>query len=211
MFYWSFKRYSILSIVPVSLFITINAFAVQLVVPDIYQLIKVNGQAVSSDFFSSETVVDLKVGRNIVVLKYSELFEDDDNDDHATIKSDPQIVLFTIATHNINKYSVIAPPIDNDKQARIYAQSPHIRIVSTDKNSGKQRELNLLSKNLTEFEAEIAFQKMEQLEMSSLINSKHTIESTNNATTINALEKLKLWWAQADEKQKKQFIDFTQQ
>ena len=82
MFHWSFKRYSILSIVPVSLFITINAFAVQLVVPDIYQLIKVNGQAVSSDFFSSDTVVDLKVGRNILVLKYSELFEDDDNDDH---------------------------------------------------------------------------------------------------------------------------------
>ena len=52
---------------------------------------------------------------------------------------------------------------------------------------------------------------MEQLEISSLINSKHTIESTNNATTINALEKLKLWWAQANEKQKKQFIDFTQQ
>jgi uncharacterized protein YccT (UPF0319 family) len=209
MYQESFKRFLILATLPVSLFITINAFAVQLSVPDVYQLIKVNDQAVSNNFFSSETLVDLKVGRNILILQYSELFDDDDNDDHATIKSAPQIVLFTITNKGIKKYSIISPQINDEEQARIYAQSPKLKIVFADEVSGKKSEIKLLSKSFTEFEAELAFQKLEQLDIKPLIETKDNI--IGNTTDINALEKLKLWWAQADEQQKKQFIDYTQQ
>jgi len=202
---------SILSTLLISLFFTSNVFAVQLAVPDIYQLIKVNGKATSSNFFSSETLVDLKLGRNIIVLRYSELFEDDDYDDHATIKSEPQIVLFTIANMKVNNYSFISPNIVDEQQARQYAKAPIMKIEFTDKITGKATEIDLLSKNLTEFEAEVAFQKMEKFNLSNSVNSKHAIDVKENTSSVNALEKLKQWWALADEKQKQQFIDFTEQ
>jgi len=188
-----------------------NVFAVQLVVPDVYQLIKVNGESISSNFFSSETVVDLKIGRNTVILRYSELFEDDDNDDHETIKSAPQIVVFTIAKNEINKYSLISPEFDDDEQARLYAQLPKIKIVFTNTRSEKQNELELISKNLTEFSAEVAIHELEQLNIYTSVKPQHISGNLEPAVDINILGKLKHWWAKADEKQKKQFIDFTQQ
>lgn len=142
----SCKYLSILSTLLMSLFITMNVFAAQLVVPD------------------------------------------------------AQIVLFTIANMAANKYSLIPHELNNEQQARIYAQSPTMKIVLTDEETS---QLDLVSKNLTEFEAEVAFQEMEPLNIKALIKYKHNIEIAGNPIAINALEKLKLWWAQADEKQKK--------
>ena len=52
--------------------------------------------------------------------------EGDDNDDHTSIKSDAQILLFTIANLAANKYSLIPAELNNEQQARIHAQSSTI-------------------------------------------------------------------------------------
>lgn len=188
-----------------------HAFSATLVVPDVYQLIKINGKDVSSNFFSNETTVKLKKGENVLTLQYSELFEDADNDDHVTIKSEPQVVLFTLESGLIDNYFIVAPTLLDDAQARKYAEEPLIEIKYEEQTSGELKSLLLISKGITDFEAGLIFTKMDKL------HTKHSKTITNGSQSFEekrsaeALEQLKSWWNKADKEQRRQFILYTQQ
>jgi len=207
-----YGRFTIFPLFTSILFFSTNIFAAQLTIPENYQLIKVNGAAGKSNFFSSESIVELKTGHNILILQYSELFEDVDNDDHVTIKSEPQVVLFTVESNTITeKYFVVMPTFLDDTQAREFADQPFIEINFIDKHSGQQKSLKVLSKSLTEFEAGLAFQQIDKLKLQQLETSKDSEIQPAEPLSNEALVQLKRWWSKANEKQKQRFIEYTQQ
>ncbi|TWX57675.1 DUF2057 family protein [Colwellia hornerae] len=189
-------------------FINVCDAAVQLVVPDVYKLIKVNGEAASNDFFSQNTVVDIKRGENILIVQYSELFENYDDDDHVTIKSASQVIIFTLKETSHQKYIMVTPIIADSLNARKFAQSPTIEIKSLNENSVQQDAIFVLNQSLTEFKAGLAFKKIAE-------HSSQLAASSENDRQIkksnDALNKLKFWWRNADKEQQKQFVEFIEQ
>jgi uncharacterized protein YccT (UPF0319 family) len=192
-------------------FITVNnAVAAQLVVPDVYKLIKVNGEKASSDFFSRNTVVDIKRGENILVVQYSELFENYDDDDHVTIKSAPQVILFTLKETIHQKYIMVTPVISDSLSARKFAQSPTIEIKSINENSVQQDAIFVLNQSLTEFEAGLAFEKIAEHQMQLAKMPKNSKKNSDIKKADDALNKLRFWWHKANKEQQKQFIESIQ-
>lgn len=192
-------------------FISVNdAVAAQLVVPDVYKLIKVNGETASSDFFSQNTVVDIKRGENILIVQYSELFENYDDDDHVTIKSAPQVILFTLKETPHQKYIMVTPIIANSFNARKFAQSPTIEIKSLNENASQQDAIFVLNQSLTEFEAGLAFKKIAEHQMQLVEMPENNKQNSDSKKPDDALNKLKFWWHKASKKQQKQFIESIQ-
>ena len=187
-----------------------HAFAAELVVPDVYKLIKVNGKAASSNFFSSETIVELKRGENVLLVQFSELFENVEDDDHITVKSEPQVVLFNLKENSIEKYFIIAPFLSDSIEARKFAESPKIVIGYIDKKSGQKKSIPTLNENLTEFKTGLAFKQMAKnnLQPIDIVDEKNNKNLSKDKLSENALNHLKLWWNKADKAEKKLFIEF---
>jgi uncharacterized protein YccT (UPF0319 family) len=188
-----------------------HAFAIELVVPDVYKLIKVNGKSASSNFFSSETVIDLKRGENILVVQFSELFDNVEDDDHITIKSDPQVVLFNFKESAIEKYFMVAPTLSDGIQAQKFAESPLIAIKYIDIKSGQIKSISVLNQSLTEFQADVAFKKMANKNLLPKNNFENAPNQSKVKLPADALNKLMSWWNKADNIQKKRFIEYIQQ
>lgn len=184
-----------------------HAFAAELVVPDVYKLIKVNGKAASSNFFSRETIVELKGGDNVLVLQFSELFEDDD---HITVKSEPQVVLFNVKENSIEKYFIIAPILSDGVKAKKFAESPTIEIAYIDKKSGQKKPIFTLNENLTEFKVGLTFKQIAKnyLQPVDIVDEKANKKMTKDKLPENALNHLKNWWIKADKAEQKLFIEF---
>jgi uncharacterized protein YccT (UPF0319 family) len=184
-----------------------HTFGAELVVPDVYKLIKVNGKAASSNFFSSETIVELRRGENVLLVQFSELFENIEDDDHITVKSEPQVVLFNLKENSIEKYFIIAPLLFDGIEARKFAESPTIEIAYIDKKSGQKKSIPTLNENLTEFKAGLALKKMAKnnLQPIDITDEKNM---SKDKLSGNALDHLKLWWKKADKAEQKLFIEF---
>ncbi|MBA6336107.1 DUF2057 family protein [Colwellia sp. BRX8-7] len=193
-------------------FINVNdAVAAQLVVPDVYKLIKVNGEKASSDFFSRNTVVDIKRGENILIVQYSELFENYDDDDHVTIKSAPQVILFTLKETVHQKYIMVTPVISDSLNAREFSQSPTIEIKSLNENSVQQDAIFVLNQSLTEFEAGLAFKKIAEHQKQLAKTPENNKQNSDINKSDDALNKLKFWWHKANKEQQKRFVESIQQ
>jgi uncharacterized protein YccT (UPF0319 family) len=188
-----------------------HAFAVELIVPDTYKLIKVNGKKTSSNFFSSETVIDLKYGENVLIVQFSDLFENVEDDDHMTIKSEPQVVLFNLNENAIEKYFIVAPTFSDSIEARKFAESPLIEIKYTDEKSGKNMSMSVLNQSLTGFKADIAFKQMVKQDLLTKKMIGNIPKNPKIKSTEDALIKLKSWWDKADKIQQKRFVEYIQQ
>jgi uncharacterized protein YccT (UPF0319 family) len=205
-----------------SFFTSFSSHAAKLTIPDVFKVTKINGAEQSTSFFASENTFDVKEGKNIVVVQYSELFEDADNDDHVTIKSEPQMLLFT-AEKNTH-YILNNPKLEEDSQARLFAKKPVFSLSTTDNVS-----IEVFSQSTAEFEASRVFEQLEKnqlvLAQSQLAeNSKTSVDSNlsrvnensiNESNAVNrvkvqssveALNMLEYWWQKADIEQRKAFM-----
>ena len=198
----------------ISFFIFFTAQSVsakELIFPDVYEVIKVNGDSFSRGLFESESKIPLSAGRHVILYRYSELFEDADNDDHVKIKSDPFVLVVDKANETIK---VSSPKNQTEKQAREYAKLPSLTLVST---GGKKTEYQTFA--LADFEQQQYQSVLDTRPINKAMSAERAIlpaqsaQSAQSAQKINnskvtqsrALDMLNYWWQQASEQEKAAF------
>ncbi|WNC70830.1 DUF2057 domain-containing protein [Thalassotalea psychrophila] len=178
-----------------------SALAAKLVVPEEFIVVRLNGEQYSTSFFSSTTELFLGTGQNVLVLKYSELFDDDTEDHHITVKSKPFILLFSVGKEDKLKFSF---PKQNDvESAKNYAKSP---IVSLIKPNGSA--VPIIAQSLTTYNdtvmKETLSRRQEIVKRSLNENDKGQFTQTGPQNLLM----LKYWWQQASEQERKEFLSF---
>ncbi|REL35789.1 DUF2057 domain-containing protein [Thalassotalea euphylliae] len=178
--------------------------AKELIFPDVYEVLKVNGDSFSRGLFESESKITLPVGRHVILYRYSELFEDADNDDHVKVKSDQFVLVVNKAEETIK---VSSPRNQEEKQAREYAKSPSLTLTtSSDKKVVYQT---------------FALADFEQRQYQSVLDTRSSNEGASAKPAMlpalpnqvgsdrtahsRALDMLNYWWQQASEQEKAAF------
>lgn len=184
--------------------LSLTTYAVELVIPEEFVVIRVNGEEYSASLLSSETLVDLNVGQNVLVLKYAEMFDDDTEDHHITIKSKPFILLFSVAQSTNLVFSY--PKQSDSEVARQYASNPTVDIVDS-----KGNKLAIINQSLANYNDTImkeTITRRQQIVRKSLEdNDKGQFIKTGPQTT----EMLKYWWQQASEKEQNEFLEYLEE
>ena len=180
-------------------------FAKQLTFPDTFEVLKVNGQPYKSSFFESETELTLGSGRHIIEYRYSEIFEDDDVDDHIKIKSEPFVLDINLGQREI---AVKNPNNLDIEQAKAYANKPELTLLGV--NDTNQLDYKIISKI-----------DYEQMRYQGLLNTSEAVKrnlpaKTSTSTDIGltagqkvnsrAVEMLNYWWQQASEQERAAFL-----
>ena len=170
-----------------------SAGANQITFPEVYDVLKVDGQERISNFFERKTEIPLTTGRHVILYRYNELFEDDD-DGHTKIKSEPYVLVLQKGQESV----VVNNPDNLDEaQARKYAELPKLSI-----NSESGAEVVFKTFALSEFE---------QQQYRSVLDSQtekvlQTSEKKQTVSGANALNMLNYWWQQATEQERTEFL-----
>lgn len=191
-----------------SYLISLFTIASTLTVPAPFEVLKVDGKAYSADFFASTQQIYLSSGQHVIELRYKELFDDFDHDDHTIIKSEPFVVVFTMSTEALY---LIAQKNKDESSAKAFAENPVINLVDSN-------EVNIPSRVmlLDQFEhlqmlsvSEIDLGKKEI--NSNLQASNSATEHSNAQEPVNkhsrALDMLMYWWQQASVQEQHAFIE----
>lgn len=189
---------------------TVNASVITF--PESIIVVSVNGVEQPSHFFAKQTTVELAEGDHILVLKYQDLFEGDD--DHTKVKSKPFVLIFTLSKAQANSAINVATPIlDELKLAKRFAKSPKVSLM--DENSN---EINSINESLLSFNAKSKFKQLTATKTanSKVANNNAIIASMNtaakkacsgNEVEINSqLEQLKCLWQSSNKAEQEAFI-----
>ena len=213
-----------------SLLFSANILAADLKVPDNILVTKVNGQTTSFGLIQKETKVSIRDGRNVIVLRYRDSFEDYDNDDFTHVKSDPHVLIFN-ASDNQN-YQIKKVNFDDEDQAEKFAKNFAVTLLDVDGNqvaatlTTEHNYLSRIDAYVAQAEKSQAVVETKQPKKSGsanqsaaqraaavtpviedntqIINGSENLadEQTKNPHTLNMLQ---YWWSQATEAEKKAF------
>lgn len=196
-----------------------NVSANVIIFPENITVLSVNGIEQSNNFFARETQIEFSTGNQVVVLKYQDLFEGDD--DHTNVKSKPFVVLFNLS-ESLNakdKITVITPIIEELSQAKAFAKNPKVKLLM-----GNGEEIASVNQSLIKFNAQgqfakLAHNKSAKLNGSVIENSqtsnKHNMlkekcpENGQQASNVSSIERLKCLWNKANEAEKEAFIYYV--
>ncbi len=197
-----------------------NVNASVIIFPENIIVVSVNGVEQSTTFFASETQLDFAAGSHVVVLKYQDLFEGDD--DHTKVKSKPFVVLFTLneLLTRKEKITVVPPNLDDLKQAKAFAKRPKVKLLT---ESGD--EIASVNQSLITFNAQGKFVQLANNTKSTILSDNATANSqinhkdslrrvscSNNelrAGEVSNLERLKCLWQKANKVEQESFIDYV--
>lgn len=185
------------------LFYSAVTIAAKIDIPNTISVLKVDNEPQTFSFFTRATSVELTEGQHVLLLQYKELFENDDEDDHVTIKSEPFVLL--LETEVNSSYVLTHEKFIELEYAREFAKNPQVNIINQHKE-----KIEIFTQNLIDFEARAIFNSMDN----KLIEVEEATKATslqviNNKVIENtqAYEMLKYWWQEASQKQKNKFID----
>lgn len=188
---------------------SIFSYSSTIEIPDTMIVVKVDNKAESLSFFSQKSSYELSEGKHVLILKYKELFEDENEDDHVTLRSEPFVVLF----HTKKEHNYILTHTQNmsEKQARKFALQPKINIQTEQGDN-----VNVLTKNLVDFEA--------QAMLNAMSNQAHSLDNNQSqsqvklVSEVNSVNKdkensfivnnLLHWWQLASEKEQQKFLSY---
>ncbi|WP_068545245.1 DUF2057 domain-containing protein [Thalassotalea crassostreae] len=173
--------------------------AAQLVVPEDFEVLRLNGEEFSTSLLAKSTTLELPPGQNVLVLKYSQMFDDDMEDHHITIKSKPFILLFSVSNEKSLTFSY--PKQTDGELARVYAKSPDIKILDS-----QNRALGVINQSLSSYNDSVM---KETLNRRQEIVKKSLADKDGEefeAIGPDELSMLKYWWQQASEQDKQLFL-----
>lgn len=176
-----------------------TSFAAKLLVPAEFSVLRVNGEEFSTSFILQDTEVNLTTGQNVLVLKYNDIFEDDLDDSHQTIKSEPFIILFSVASNNSLKFS-FAKPIDKSA-AKEFSKKPVVNIIAS--NGNKLAVINQSLATYNDQAMQETILRKQKMVKQSLDTGDQT---THSKTGPDNLAMLKYWWSQASDIEKQEFL-----
>lgn len=187
----------------------------------------INGIEQSGHFFAQETRIELAAGNHVLVLKYQDLFDGDD--DHTKVRSKPFVVLFTLTSVQAKEnITASTPSLDELSDAKRFAKNPKIKLVNA---SGKQ--ISAINQSLLSFNAANKFQQLSNVNQakdahSANSASKHTIiANTDGSTRLKTavatptlsniackendsrLEQLKCLWNLSSQSEQEAFVYFV--
>ena len=109
---------------------------VSLEVPELIQVLSIDGQEANSHFLGSRAhVQQLTVGEHVLSVRYTQLFNIN-TDEHDILKSKPMAIRFTAETGQTYQLSV-TPPKRYDA-AKEFAKQPDIRLINKTAGTSQQ-------------------------------------------------------------------------
>jgi len=196
---------TILFIFPSSI---IYAAAPTLLVTEKFIVISVNGKNFSSSIFESQAKVNLNKGINKIALKYKELFEsNDDDDDHTVIDSDIFVIQMFIDKDQTYKLRYLRPM--DASAARRYAREPIVSIVNQQGKNINVENIYLAaqSRGFVNQATRINTTSQTMINLTSPNKIVNTATANTDSSKPKAGQMLIFWWDQADEKQRKAFLE----
>lgn len=181
-----------------------QATAAELIVPEEFEVVRLNGEEYSAPFFSSATELYLPAGQNVLVLRYKELFDDDTEDHHITVKSKPFILLFSVGKEEKLKFSY--PKQTDGEGAQQFAKAPSVRLV---KSNGSA--VPIITQSLATYNDTVMKETLSRRQAIVKQNLSEDDKGQFNQTGPQSLPMLKYWWQQASEKEQKQFLNFIKE
>ena len=203
--------------------VSFNINASIIIFPENIIVESVNGIEQERHFFARETQLDLPTGNHVIVVKYQDLFEGDD--DHTKVKSKPFVLLFTLpeSFSNSEKITAVLPKLDDLREAKTFAKNPKLTLLA---ESGE--EISSINQSLIAFKAQGTFEQLANntksaaLEHTIVANKpssynasiKHKVELSCNdkaQESINSskLERLKCLWQNASKGDQEAFIYYV--
>lgn len=193
---------------------SLNVNASVLTLPENIIVISVDGVEQPSHFFARETRLDLPKGQHILVLKYQDLFDGDD--DHTKVSSKPFVLLFTLTK---NEAITVKPPILEElSAAKKFAKKPEVKLLNASGNEIASVSQSLIKFNaqgtlaqLANASAEPAPRVDKKAEQHADLGAKVVFDNLcmNKGTKpLAQLEQLKCLWKASNKAQQEAFIYF---
>lgn len=192
-----------------------RAQAAELRVPEPFDVLIVNGEEYSSGLKSQKTVA-LKVGRNVVILEYDQIFDADYGDSHDRIKSAPVALVFEVTADAV--LSLVDPKLQSNTEARRYAKAPQLQLRDQQQQPVASqllpvREINGLlladggnegNRSVSGTSATVTAATAAPAVVQSTTQS--TAQATAAQPAPDALQMLSYWWQQATPAQRAAFL-----
>jgi uncharacterized protein YccT (UPF0319 family) len=172
--------------------------------------LQVNDKVIEHSLFSSVTKLDLVPGRYAVKLQYSDLYELE-YDEHEVVESEAFWVELNIMTEG--EYLITFERAEEVEEAKLFAKSPIVNIVTPDKNTYKaDKNIRLTSQNHdSEWEEEHkpthrenTVNNLGQAQKQAV--TLHSRAPIQNNVHPDAATMLEFWWKQANDEQRATFL-----
>ncbi|WDE07637.1 DUF2057 domain-containing protein [Thalassomonas viridans] len=180
------------------LFFSGTVFAGNLQLPKEITVVSINGQPYQNSFFASDSDIQLAPGQQLLVLEYKDIFENYEDDDHTTIRSEPFVVIFNVGEQD--KLKLKLPEIAGEQQARDFANKFNVSFLDA-----SNREHPVFIQDLMKYKAGL-MTTHPVLQSTPVIAGKPAEAELEQDE--NALNQLKHWWQLASEKQKRHFMQY---
>ena len=182
---------------------------------------EVNNKAVDQGFFSKKSNFPIILGKNAVILRYKDVFEDLNFAEDRVVESNEFVVKFTVLSDDdlILKTEKIA----NLREAEAFSKKP-VLILKDHNNNLIEMQLENVSDYKIEQQVNIAVnsyvtkqavKEYETLQKNKVKKNTQVVSesvqqktSDNTLIQIKAFPMLKYWWQNASNEEKKQFKEF---
>ncbi|PTQ89299.1 DUF2057 domain-containing protein [Agitococcus lubricus] len=160
-------------------------------VPDMIQVLSIDGQEQSSFFGTRAMKLSLDAGEHVISVRYNQLFQLG-SDDHDIVKSKPMVLRFTAQANG--QYQLITTPPKRYDAAKEFAKQPDIKLI--DKVSGTSQHA-ILIKSYAEASLVDSIGKAFQGE-----NDSPTTSASNSSANLQLLQDI---WQRASAAERQAF------
>ncbi|MCU7933866.1 MAG: DUF2057 domain-containing protein [Candidatus Thiodiazotropha sp. (ex Dulcina madagascariensis)] len=179
--------------------------AARLVMPDIFEILAVDGKQTERTFLTHADTIQLSEGMHKIALRYVDVVMDPDLGYEAVLNSQPFIITIKVEAGATYRLEAEKKAFE-DKQA--YAKHPVVAIRDeADNGQWVTLEIDRPEKQSDKWAREtvIASKPVDQL---STTTQMATAEAQQRKATVSAADKLKYWWSQADKRTRQEFINW---
>lgn len=214
-------------------FFSTSLFATQLKVSDNLEVKELNDKSIAQGFFKHNHDLDLSSGKQALVVRYKDVFEDEDLGQDRVVESDYFVILFDV--HSQKKLHLKTAKISGIAQAERFSYSPEVSLVD-DKNSTLEltledykdykltQEVNKVIVNLPDDAKKLAETKTEtpviesSNELADDVANDKALDDSMQVSSIpssaevlskvDSLPMLKYWWQNASTQDKQAFLQY---
>ena len=222
-------KYSVFS----AYLVSASIFAAQLKVADNLEIKELNDKPIAQGFFKNNRNLQLSSGKQALVVRYKDVFEDEDLGQDRVIESDYFVIFFNVTMQNTLRLKTAK--VSGIDQAERFSYAPEV-VLHDDKNNSLEltlenykdyqlsREVNKVIVNLPDEVSQLA----EKSSQSQVIQSSNELAddvandnvskdiaqvstlptSEEVLSKVDSLPMLKYWWQKASAQDKQAFLQF---
>ncbi|WP_455203335.1 DUF2057 domain-containing protein [Kaarinaea lacus] len=206
------------------------------IVPKEFQLLYVDDESYRQSFVIEGVEVTMLPGAHTLVMEYMQIW-DINSESHERIKTQPFLTKFTAAAGKT--YSLGFPEQKSIEDARAFANDPKVEVIDTANNKALQAEVKynlgeegflakLFGSSKSETKSANSSANVDQQSFATgaeaasaaaavavtAVEDKTKNDADKTSATANdsqAMQMLKYWWQQADQKEQQKFLQWLEQ